>query len=93
MAGNTGNGATGNGTTGIATTTAVEAVPGDFIETEFARLGWLRYRIVNTARMLDDRDCFFLDDHINAGGHRRRAAAIAGEISRREREDPILTRL
>ena len=59
---------------------------------ELARLGWLSYRVINTARILDRGDYFFLDDHVNSGGHRKLAAVIAEEIARWERADPVLRR-
>jgi lysophospholipase L1-like esterase len=55
-----------------------------------SRLPWLTYRIIDTSRILTTDDYFFLDDHTNARGHRKLAAAIADEIARWERATPVL---
>jgi hypothetical protein len=58
--------------------------------TELGKLDWLSYRIINTADVLDQSDYFFLDDHTNARGNQKLAAATAGEISRWESVSPII---
>ena len=57
---------------------------------ELENLGWLQSRVLDSTAIFDDGDAFFLDDHINASGHRKLAAAIASEIAGWERIDPIL---
>lgn len=58
--------------------------------TELGYLGWPQSRVLDTTEILDDEDSFELDDHINASGHRKLAAAIANEIAGWERADPII---
>lgn len=55
---------------------------------ELSRLPWLRFRTIDTASRLTREDYFFLDDHVNARGHRKLASAIADTIARWERADP-----
>jgi hypothetical protein len=59
---------------------------------ELSKIGWLNYRLLNTADILGYEDYFFLDDHITAGGHRKLAAPIAQEISQWESVDPLLNK-
>jgi hypothetical protein len=57
---------------------------------ELNRLGWLAYRIIDTSKLLDYSDNYFLDGHLKAIGHSKLAAAIALEIDRWEIADPTL---
>ncbi len=57
---------------------------------QLEKIGWPRSRVLDSTGIFDDGDSFFLDDHINASGHRKLAAAIASEIAGWERIDPIL---
>jgi len=57
---------------------------------ELEKLGWLRYKLVNTASVLNLDDYFFLDDHINRNGHRKLAAAVAREIAQWESREPLI---
>jgi hypothetical protein len=59
---------------------------------ELAALGWLRAKALDSAAVLEDGDAYFLDDHINASGHAKLAAAIAREIAAWEAAEPILAR-
>ncbi len=43
-------------------------------------IGWLRHSVIDTSAILDSDDYYFLDDHLNAEGHRKLAAAVAREI-------------
>ena len=58
--------------------------------TELGYLDWPQARVLDTTKILADGDSFVLDDHLNAGGHRKLAAAIANEIDDWERADPVL---
>jgi hypothetical protein len=55
--------------------------------TELAKIGWLKYRILETSSLLAESDYYFLDDHLRPKGHSRLADAIAREIADWKRED------
>jgi hypothetical protein len=57
---------------------------------ELNKLGWLSYRLINTADVLDYGDYFFLDDHIKPVGHKKLAAAIAKELTDWEGMAPLI---
>lgn len=59
---------------------------------ELSKLTWLRFKIVQTTRVLDYGDHYFLDGHLNAVGHRKLAAAIAADIASWETADLSLDR-
>jgi hypothetical protein len=57
---------------------------------ELSKLGWLNYKLLNNAQILNSHDYFFLDDHITAAGHRKLAAAVARKLDEWESADPWL---
>jgi hypothetical protein len=57
---------------------------------ELNKMGWLSYKLINSAYLLGYEDYFFLDDHITARGHRKLAAAITQKISEWESAEPVL---
>lgn len=57
---------------------------------ELSKIGWLSYRLLNTATILTYQDYFFLDGHTQALGHRKLAAALAQKINEWERMDPVI---
>lgn len=57
---------------------------------ELNKMGWLNYKLINTADTLSYEDYFFLDDHITARGHRKLAAVIARVITEWERIGPLI---
>jgi hypothetical protein len=59
-------------------------------ETELDRLGWVRHRVLDSTGVLGPAHHFFLDGHLNRRGHQALAAALAAEITRWERVDPVI---
>jgi hypothetical protein len=59
---------------------------------ELRGLTWLRFELIDTAKVLSVDDYFFLDNHINVLGHRKMAAAIADKIVQWERREPLIGR-
>lgn len=57
---------------------------------ELSRIGWLDYKLLNTADVVGYEDYFFLDDHMNTSGHRELASAVAREMAQWESADPAL---
>jgi|GEM_PF-5500459 len=57
---------------------------------ELRKLNWLSVRVIDTTKDLKLNDYYFLDGHPKPIGHRKLAAALAGEISQWERADPLL---
>lgn len=59
-------------------------------DAELRRLGWVRFRLIDSSRVLTFDDYFFLDNHITPVGHKKVAAAIADAIRHWERVEPSL---
>jgi hypothetical protein len=57
---------------------------------ELGKLDWLSYKLLNSATLLNLDDYFWLDDHINADGHKKLAAAISVQIGDWERQSPVI---
>lgn len=57
---------------------------------ELNKIGWLNYKLLNSASLLGYEDYFFLDDHITLHGHRKLAAAITQKIGEWESVEPVL---
>jgi hypothetical protein len=54
---------------------------------EMKKLGWLHFKVIDTAKILSFDHYYFLDDHLNPSGHRRLAAAIADTIGQWEQSN------
>ncbi|MFS8085325.1 MAG: SGNH/GDSL hydrolase family protein [Acidobacteriota bacterium] len=64
-----------------------------FVETfatELSKVSWLHFRIMDVTKVLGFGDYYFLDGHPKPTGHRKLAAALAGEINQWESTDPLL---
>jgi hypothetical protein len=51
---------------------------------ELRKLGWLDFRMIDSAKLLNGGDYYFLDDHLNPRGHRKLADQIANVVQRWE---------
>ena len=49
-------------------------------QSELGKLGWLRYKVVDSTGLLSGDDYYFFDDHLNKYGHQKLAAAIYREL-------------
>jgi len=59
---------------------------------ELNKLGWLRFKVIDSSTVLNFDDYFFLDNHINTSGHKKLADRIAAEISKWESAEPFIDR-
>ena len=57
---------------------------------ELKKIDWLNFRIVDSSKVLDFSDYYYLDAHPKPGGHQKLAAAFAGVIEQWEKEKPVI---
>jgi lysophospholipase L1-like esterase len=62
------------------------------LSAELDKVGWLKYRALDSTTILGFSDYYFLDGHPKAVGHAKLASAIAETISDWEDHDPLLRR-
>ena len=57
---------------------------------ELSRRDWLTYKVLDSSKLLDSGNYYFLDDHLNPSGHRKLAVALAREIAAWEKKSALI---